>query len=451
MEKSGQRFNLCIHDGVVIGDDISLNLTGMLNTELFEGKIVKAVHVTSFSFNLTTGGQRLDDEGDVVEVTVDSWTLEDYIDAIKCSAFVERLAKSKSPVLDGDKRLSKSPVLDGDKRLFVNDYLDSYSDDEDQGMEAENNNLEGDRPRSMKELVTAKHYYAGGSARFMFEFSLEELKTLLDCRCQEVFKDQWEYFAQGSVASWTPWAVNTLMQQFEKKAMPVSKYILFKAYERCKSKLVGSMGALAKESRIPAINGWAFALAQIDLIRLSLESCSEFVSNGQGLSFRPIEQVSFDETKFEDDANVSQAGTVIWCQKWNQDCFDVAFLFNSTLLTLQFTVSSSHYLKPVYIRRLRDALLKKDSSLELDTVVHVGVTPTGTLEFEVGSEGTGRQRDATDSEFTIHSHASPPLKKKSDRFKGNQFVPTMTALKEIPMWKLTTKRKRSALKECDGL
>lgn len=230
--------------------------------------------------------------------------------------------------------------------------------------------------------------------------------------------------------------------------MPVSKYILFKAYEQCKSQLVKSMAAVAKACGNPAIQEWAFELAQIDLIRLSLQSSSpvtDYVTNDQGLSFRPIEQVSFDEQKLDDDANVSQNGTVIWCQKWNQGCFDVAFFFNSILLTLHFTVSPSHSLKPVYIRRLRDALLTKDPSLKLEICVHIGVTPTGTLDFVVGPEGTGRQREETDTaEFTIKSYSSPPLKKKNDQFVGNQFEPTEDAANETTMWKLTTKQKPSS-------
>ena len=425
-------FDLCVHDGVMTSCESSSRLTAKLNSDVVNKKIRKVAHVTSLAFNLSTGGQRLDEKGAIVQETVDSWILDDYIEAIKSPAFVQRLTDSKSPILEKG------------KKLFANDYCDDLiSDDEEPGMDF---NREGE----MTELVAAKHYYAGGSARFMFEFSVETLKELLDSKCGAVSNDQWEYFAQGNVASSTPWAVSTLMQQFKRKAMPVSKYILLKAYERCQSQLVESMAALAKDCGNPAIEGWAFELEQIDLIRLGFRSSSpvvdfvDYITNDQGLSFRPSEQVTFDGQKLKDDANVSQDGTVIWCQKWNQGCFDVAFFFNSVLVTLQFTVSSSHSLKPVYIRRLRDALLTKDPSLEPSRCVHIGVTPTGTLEFDVGPEGTGRRHEKTDtSEFTIKSYSSPPLKKKKDQFVGNQFMPTKNAVNDIAMWKLFGKRKRS--------
>lgn len=150
-----QPFDLCIHDGVVTGSEISSSLTGTLNSELFNKKIRKVVHVTSLAFNLSTGGQRLDGKGPIVEETVDSWILDDYNEAIQCPAFTQRLTDSKSPILDKD------------KEIFANDYCDDSSDDEEPGMDS---NREGE----MTELVTAKHYYAGGSARFMFEFSVEE-------------------------------------------------------------------------------------------------------------------------------------------------------------------------------------------------------------------------------------------------------------------------------------
>ena len=81
------------------------------------------------------------------------------------------------------------------------------------------------------------------------------------------------------------------MQQFERKASPVSKYVLFRAYDKCKSELVNSVKAVAHASDNPTLKGWAFELQQIDLIRLALESQAahpEHVTNRKGLSFCPL-------------------------------------------------------------------------------------------------------------------------------------------------------------------
>jgi hypothetical protein len=65
-----------------------------------------------------------------------------------------------------------------------------------------------------------------GSTRFMFDFQLAELSGVLEKLCSNVQQDEWKFFADGTVAPGTPVAVNSLMQQFEGKASPVSKYVL---------------------------------------------------------------------------------------------------------------------------------------------------------------------------------------------------------------------------------
>jgi hypothetical protein len=60
-----------------------------------------------------------------------------------------------------------------------------------------------------------------------------------------------------------------------------------------------------------------------------------YATNGLGLPFYPTSQAEFNETDLT--SGVVQDGTIIiWCQKWNQGCFDVAFYVNDTLITVQF-------------------------------------------------------------------------------------------------------------------
>lgn len=114
------------------------------------------------------------------------------------------------------------------------------------------------------------------------------------------------------------------------------------------------MRAAASASGNPSLKGWAFELEQIDLIRLSFESGEIYpqsVTNEKGLIFRPRLQAEFNETNVI-SANVEN-DTVIWCLKWNQGCFDVAFYMNETLITIQFTVRAKHSLNLGYVRKLR--------------------------------------------------------------------------------------------------
>ena len=262
-KKRGTPFGLCIHDGVLQGKQICISMLSKLNTAVDNGLIEKVVHITSLAFILSTGGQRLDQGGAIVRLSLDSWTDQDYGEAVACQEFIDRMTEG----LDGDlaylsnavdaavarpdqSNVDEGMAVDGDKKVSV-------TDDSDQCMPCVEDDEEEDDVAQVTyaNVMEKKFFYAGGSARFMFEYRLSELKGVLDERCRLVPDDEWEYFAQGSVAQGTPSSVNTLMQQFGLIASPVSKYVLFKAYEKCKSKLVSTVRAAAEESNNPALRG----------------------------------------------------------------------------------------------------------------------------------------------------------------------------------------------------
>ena len=85
----------------------------------------------------------------------------------------------------------------------------------------------------------------------MFDFQLSELRVEQVKRCNQMQENQWKHFAHEAVASGTPAAVSTLTQQFEEKASPVSKYVLFQAYDKCKTDLVKAV--LQQWRRAPVI------------------------------------------------------------------------------------------------------------------------------------------------------------------------------------------------------
>lgn len=138
-----------------------------------------------------------------------------------------------------------------------------------------------------------------------------------------------------------------------------------------------------------------------------------YATNGLGLSFYPTSQAEFNETDLT--SGVVQDGTVIWCQKWNQGCFDVAFYVNATLITIQFTLQESHSLKLQFVRKLRDALKKKN--LPLYKCVHVGVREKHwtTLQFQSDKSGTGRQTLDEEAEFVVDIYRSPPIESFSNK------------------------------------
>ena len=420
-------FDLCIHDGVLDKLTICSGMLSTLNTAVTNGTIGKVAHVTSLAFTLSTGGQLLNSPlSTIVEVSLDSWCEAEYTAAVSCEPFMKEMAKNATNPFPGDTEF-----------LLSNDP-DADDDDDD-------TNTNSHKTLSAQEVVQAKYFYAGGSARFMFQFHLGKLKEDLDSRMKRVDQGDWQSFTQKSVSSGTASAVNTLMQQFGRTCTPLSKYVLFCAYEKCKTALVKSVRAAAQQSSNPALAGWAFELEQIDLIRLSYESNSDnpvFVTNGMGFSLRPTSEAAFDETYLTSGDVID--GAVIWCQKWNQGCFDVAFYVENTLITVQFTLQKSHSLKPYYIRKLRDALEEK--GLLLQNCVHVGMREKdwNDMTFIWETAGTGRQKNEEAAEFVVEVCRSPPMRNSNARAESvNCAIPeTMELLSTEKMWKLSDKKRR---------
>ena len=402
-------FDLCIYDVVSNYESIWGAMLSILNTN--NTTIKKMIHVTSLPVHLSPGYQilhHLDDT--VIQLSVDSWRLEEYTEAITCKEFAEKVRN----ILINDQRLFEDDGDEDGTKLSsaeASDEVASSDDFLDDGTDI----------ATLTNIIETKYYYAGGSARFMFDVSLSNLRnSYLDDHFNRVPDDNWVHFTKGSISSSSSTAVNTLMQQFGNKVTPVSKYVLIRAYEKCQTKLVRSVQSEAiNSSSNPVLKGWAFELEQIDLIRLTLDSPSgkhDYITNNKGLSFTPQSKIIFDGFKFfEYGVAITETGTgvVIWCQEWNQGCFDVAFYQHKTLVTFQFTISKQHSLKPMYIRRLRDALLKKGVSV--DRVVHVCVTPKEQeFQFKTETLGTGRKARATeDPQFKIETIHSLPLEKKT--------------------------------------
>ena len=442
IEEQTTPFDLCVHDGVIDRLDVCKDLISILNVAVVEGKIKKVIHITSLAFSLSTGGQNLNrSDTDIAQMNIDSWSENDYQEALRCQDFLTKLTESGRNRFEAD-----IAYLSDSEQLYNGSDWESTTCSGDMNVD-EKDGTTTDHT-SLFDVLKAKYFFAGGSARFMFQFELEELRGQLDERLQKLGSTDWISFAQGQVSSRTPTAVNTLMQQFSKRCTPLSRYVLFCAYDHCKEELVKSVRAAANAVDNPALKGWAFELEQIELIRSSLESpeaLPSFVTNGLGFSFRPLKKIDFDSKIIAaESATIPTEGTVIWCLKWNQRCFDAAYYQDTTLITLQFTVSEEHTLKPAYIRKLRDAMVEKGANI--DNFVHVSVSKANGFQFEVDTAGTGRQ-GTTDQhpDFTINACHSVPLSRQVSIGQDLTFQAKFpSVLEKVPMWPLATTKKRKA-------
>ena len=398
-----EAFDMVVYDGVRDSIPESSGVLSLFNQQVEDSKISKVLHVTSLAFRIK-GGDVLPDYLRIHQLDYfDSWERGIY------TAAIHKMFRSGT--------LEQWPVQE----------IEDSAGSSDESSTTQNN--DSDMPAMIKSYVDFKYFYAGGSARFMFDYNVEKLRGILRDLIEALKDDQWQAFGTSSVPSMTDDAVNTLMQRFRDrdgvaKCAPVSRYIAMIAYEKCGEKVVNAVSTAATRTGNPSLKGWAFELQQLEIIKKGFHPTppSTHIFSDSGLAFLPTRQVHFDGTNLEgniDGTNLEgnvdvPQTTVVWCLKWNQGCFDVALYSKPVLVTLQFTVSKTHSLKLEYVRELREAFSSR--GIKVETVAHIGINEDGQLHWK-SATGTGRGNCEVD--FTIQVNTSSPLKASSIPYQPN--------------------------------
>ena len=114
-----------------------------------------------------------------------------------------------------------------------------------------------------------------------------------------------------------------------------------------------------------------FELDQIDLIQQAIDANKPITNESRDV----ILPACSSKVAYNGDSltggNTHGDTVLIECRKWNQGCFDIAFCYQQTLVTIQFTVSASHSLKLDHLRHLRENLLR--SGRTVDRVNHIAI------------------------------------------------------------------------------
>ncbi|KAG7358001.1 hypothetical protein IV203_014588 [Nitzschia inconspicua] len=435
LQEATNPFDLCFLDGVRTSLDPCTALMGMLTSHTGdERKIKRIVFTTSSQFDLRAGDVQMGIDRAYEELKFDSFTQGDYKSAISNQPFLNRLLNSKPDIMKDilHFKTKGTPIPWAEQ---VDDEEECIEDGISEGEEkAEESNEYGTNDDAMKSFVAVaanlavaqqyfdhKYFYAGGSARFMFEFTTFGVKDSLDTLFAKIKGDEWEEFASPTISYKAPHSVNTIMQQFKGRTATVSRYVLFEAYEKMEGKLVSAVKTAAEHSDNPALKGWAFELEQLHTIKTVFKnnstknSVKKKLISKEGLCFQPVEngEVSFDGKKLSNSPETEfESGTIIWCMKWNQGCFDAAFFKDEVLLTLQFTVGGDHSLKVQYISDLKNAI-ENSLEKEIKAFHHVAVVGGNASAFDnfrfKDPEGVGRNGAGWNLDFTVKTHKASPL------------------------------------------
>ena len=398
IEKEGKdSFDFCVFDGVRQAKDICENISSAITNSV--GTKTKIIKITSLEFDIKGGESTGGIHGIDSFFVVSSWKLGDYEDAVKAK-------------LSGFDELQTILCLDSD---FEPDDQDEEMKDSQKEVEEE-----GTMEVTLEWLISLlkrKYFYAGGSARFMFDYSIDELigstktqpqNSVFGKLCGRMTQEDWSSFAQLKISSSTPSSVSSGMQLIDGKYIPVSEYFLHVAHKECKEQLTASVRAAADSSNNPALKGWAFELEQLDVIEQVIKTDPRILVSEDRALVLPIssgETTTYDGRSVE---NVTSDAFTIWCSRWNQGCFDVAFYVKPNLFTMNFTVAESHSLKINPLRDLKDALEK--SKKTVSSLSHIAVVEEkakcDSFSFDE-AEGVGKS--VATVEFSVQTARSQKL------------------------------------------
>lgn len=168
-----------------------------------------------------------------------------------------------------------------------------------------------------------------------------------------------------------------------------------------------------------ALEGWAFELQQLEILKKGIQFPP--AASDSGLAFLPTDEAHFDGGILVGDIDAHRI-TIIWCLEWNQGCFRVAVYCKGTLVTFQFTVSTSHSLKLEDVKDLRPELLGRGELVK--TVAHIGINKDGQLKWTRvgGARGSSCQVD-----FTNQLSESSSLKVSSAPYNTGRVLATLNA------------------------
>lgn len=131
---------------------------------------------------------------------------------------------------------------------------------------------------------------------------------------------------------------------------------------------------------------------------------TDYIMTDDGFVLHPTRQAAYDGQRLNQEV-IEDETTIIWCLRWDQGCFDVAFYRKGTLATVQFTVSDIHSLKLEHVRHLRNELQHRGH--DVHEVVHIVINHTGELKWKAAT-GTGSSKYEVD--FVVQICAISPLK-----------------------------------------
>mmetsp|Transcript_999 Transcript_999/g.1221 ORF Transcript_999/g.1221 Transcript_999/m.1221 type:complete len:589 (-) Transcript_999:188-1954(-) len=237
------------------------------------------------------------------------------------------------------------------------------------------------------ERIINKYYYAGGCARWMFSFTVNE--TCIDV---ENHINKCENFVQLIEESSGPSsnvAVNHLRQKRGNAHFIISKHVMREIVKKCDKTFIKGLTAVSSIYGNPSFDGWVF---EMDFLIQINEMCKDVTGHTSLQVLNADKSVAgtlygHDYRTFIDARKLREVRfkeyTWLVPKKWNQGGYDAVQVINSdTIRFVQVTRGETHSLKLQYMQRFLN-----DSQLEMNHVEVVFVVPIMT-EFNLPTQSS---------------------------------------------------------------
>jgi hypothetical protein len=271
-------------------------------------------------------------------------------------------------------------------------------------------------PDQVQDAVGKKHYYAGGSARWMFAFTFEDMLADIEFHLSRV--PNANLLLEGFVGVSSQQSNNHLMTRYKKdksyRVFLASKHVASCLLSTCDASVYRFAYNMASLNVNPAFLGW---VVEFDFLS-QMKSCAK--KNGlRQFEFVPVDKGSGSGTvwdvpgviDFDPDEDFDKAamplGTWLKPVKWNQEGYDLTGLFcddgDKTKLYLRFvqiTNSLEHIANMQHFKHLTERVERKfEKVVEVEIVLvspvaYRGRCPTKIEVKNGGALSTTRVRSA---------------------------------------------------------
>ena len=204
---------------------------------------------------------------------------------------------------------------------------------------------------TVEEIVNFKYFYAGRSARWMFQYSIDQVKVVIGDHIDRC--PNFEALAAGMSGTQSTEAINHLISNLPNKTVDlISLYATQQLLKKIESKSVVEAKNLL--SRYPTCLGFLFEIVFLIQIRLGGKSEHSSPIKFKGLdgkleTWRYNEQYTLDEFSSKDISTCAENDWII--PNWNQQSYDFVQIYEliktasipqMKLRFVQLTKASSH-------------------------------------------------------------------------------------------------------------